>query len=59
MHLHIALHKDHSHNELLGRISRDLGSALDWVSGPATTEQDRAQLRLADVRNRAYENGVL
>ena len=59
MHLHIALHKDHSHNDLLGRVSRDLGAALDWLTGPAMSEQDRLHSTLADARNRSCENGVL
>jgi hypothetical protein len=59
MHLHIALHRDHSHDDLLGRVSRDLGAAMDWFTGPARSEQDRLHSTLADARNRTYENGVL
>ena len=59
MHLHVSLHRSHSHDGLVCRISRDLGAALDWLTGPAMTEQDRLQLDLADVRNRAHETGSL
>ena len=59
MHIHISLHKDHSHHNLLGDISRDLGAALDWLTGPGMTDQDRQELTLADVRNRRFEDSAL
>ena len=59
MHVHISMHRDHSHNDVFGRISRDLESALDWLTGPAMTEQERQEQTLADVRNRRFEDSVL
>ena len=64
MHAHITLHVnslhfDHSHDGLFGRVSRNVGTALDWLTGPAMTEQDREEQTLADVRNRRFEDSVL
>ena len=64
MHAHItvhleAVHFDHNHEGPLGRISRNVGAALDRLTGPALSEQDRLQQELADIRNRAYEGGML
>ena len=59
MHVHICLHRDHGHDDLLGRISHELGNALDWVTGPGMTEQERSHQTLADVRNRRFEDTVL
>lgn len=52
MHVHISLHRGHSHRSLVGRISRDLGSAVDWLTGPAMSDRDRMQRDLAEARNR-------
>ena len=52
MHVHISLHRSHSHRNLVGRISRDLGSAVDWLTGPAMSDRDRMQRDLAEARNR-------
>ena len=64
MHAHItvqlhSVHSDHSHYGLFGRVSHNVGTALDWLTGPAMTEQERSQLTLADVRNRRFEDTAL
>ena len=59
MHAHFTVHFDHNHNGLIGRFSRNVGTALDWLTGPALTDQERSQQTLADVRNRRFEDSVL
>ena len=59
MHAHITVHFDHSHDGLFGRFSHNVGTALDWLTGPALTDQERSQQTLADIRNRRFEDSVL
>lgn len=59
MHVHICMHRDHTHDDLVGRVSRDLGNAVEWLTGPAMTDQERREHALADVRNRRFEDTVI
>ena len=64
MHAHVtvqldSIHFDHNHDGLLGRMSRNMGAALDWLTGPAMTAQERREQTLADVRNRRFEDTVI
>jgi len=53
------MHRDHTHDDLVGRVSRDLGNAVEWLTGPAMTDQERREHALADVRNRRFEDTVI
>ena len=64
MHAHFtvhldSVHPDHDHEGLFGRASRNVSAALDRLTGPAMTEQDRLQLELVEVRNRSLASGIL
>ena len=41
MNPHLHLHFGHSHDGLFGRVARDLGTALDRMTGPALSQQQR------------------
>ncbi len=59
MHVHFALHIDHNHPGVLGRVARELGSAVDWLSGPAMTEQERQERVMAEVRNQKHDSSAM
>ena len=59
MHAHLSIHRNYNHDSLFRRMARDLGTALEWISGPAMSRQglmDRAQ---AEARNQKYGYGIL
>ncbi len=39
--MHIHLHFENNHEGLFSRVTRDLGTALDWLTGPAMSQQER------------------
>ncbi len=64
MHAHFivqlnAVHWDHNHDGVLGRVSRNVSATLDWLAGPAMTEQERRDQTIADVHNRRFEETVI
>lgn len=54
-----AVHFDHNHEGLFGRVSRNVGAALDWLTGPGMTDQKRAAQTLTDVRNQRFDDTVI
>ena len=59
MHIYFSLHRDHSHRDLVGRISHEVGAALDWLTGPAMTDQERTEQTLADAHNQRFGDSAL
>lgn len=59
MQTHIHIHSDHSHDGLFSRVSRELGSVLEWFSGPALSQEQRFNRVQAEARNDRYGYGVL
>ena len=59
MSVQLHVHFDHHHDGFLARLSRDLGHALDWIAGPAMSEQQRYDRLQAEVRGDKYRHGVL
>ncbi|MYC29863.1 MAG: hypothetical protein F4X65_07220 [Chloroflexi bacterium] len=59
MSVQLRIHFDHHHDGFLTRLGRDLGHALDWVAGPAMSEQQRYNRLKAEVRSDKYGHGVL
>ena len=59
MHAHIHLHLDHNHGGLFSRVTRDIGSALDWITGPAMSSQERLKRAQAEVRSNKSGYGIL
>lgn len=59
MKANTSLHIDHNAGGLLGRIARDLSTALEWISGPAMSEQDRRERVVAEVQNLKYDTSAL
>lgn len=52
MHAHLSVHFDHRPDGLLGRVTRELGSAYSWLAGPALSEQERRHRELAEIAGR-------
>lgn len=63
MHIHIHFNRNrdlpHSHQGPLHRVARDVGSTLDKLAGPASTERQRSERARADARNQRYGGGIL
>ena len=59
MHAHLSFHRNNHHDGFFHRVARDLGAAMEWITGPAMSRQrllDRAQ---AEARNQKYGYGIL
>ena len=57
--MHVHFHFDHNHDGPFSRLTRDLGGTLDWVTGPAMSQQERMELTLAEVQNEMRGYGVI
>ena len=57
--MHVHFHFDHDHDGLFGRVTRDLGSALDWLTGPAMSQQQRLDRARSEAQNDKHGYGVL
>ena len=63
MHIHIhqghELKHRHPHGNLVSRVTQDLDTVLDWLTGPGMTERQRSARNSAEARNERYGNGVM
>lgn len=61
IHIHFSHNRDlrHARQGPFHRVAREVGSTLDKLSGPATTERQRSERARAEVRNERYGGGVL
>ena len=57
--MHVHFHFDHDHDGLFGRVTRDLGSALDWLTGPGMSQQQRLERARSEAQNDKQGYGVL
>ena len=54
-----SLHAEQNTGGLLGRVAHDLSAALEWLSGPAMSEQDRRERVVAEVQNLKFDTSAL
>ena len=63
MHIHFHsghnIEHGHPHGGPFSRITRDLGSALDRLTGPGMTDRQRASRHRAEARNERYGSGLM
>lgn len=59
MHTHISIHNDHSHGGLFSRVAHELGAAIDWLTGPAMSDQERQERVVAEVQNLRYDTTAI
>ena len=59
MNAHIHLHLDHRHAGLFSRVIRDIGNALDWITGPGMSNQERLERAKAEALYSKQGFGVL
>ena len=51
MKANASIHADHNQPGLFSRVARDVSSAMDWLTGPAMSEQERQDRVVAQVQN--------
>ena len=63
MHIHFHLSHDiehnHPHDKPFSRVTRDLDTVFDWLTGPGMTEQQRSVRNQAEALNERYGSGVM
>lgn len=59
MHFHFQVSEDSSQDRLFDRLNRRLGNAIEWLSGPAMSEQERFDRVRAEVQSDKYGYGIL
>ena len=52
-------HTEHNHAGLFGRVAHEVSTALDWLTGPAMSEQERTERATAQVQNLKYDTSAL
>ena len=56
--MHIHLHFENNHEGLFSRVTRDLGTALDWLTGPAMSQQERLDRTLLETQHDKHGVGI-
>ena len=63
MHIHFHHSHDYEHNhphdKPFSRVTRDLDTVLEWLTGTGMTEQQRSVRSQAEALNEKYGSGVL
>ena len=59
MKANTSLHAEHNHAGLFSRVTHDVSAALDWLTGPAMSEQERRERVRAEVQNLRYDTSAL
>ena len=63
MHIHIHFNHNsdhaHSHPGPFHRVAREVGSTVDWLTGPGLTDLQRLNRARAEARNERYGGGIL
>ena len=59
MKANASLHTDPNHAGLFNRIANDLSAALEWLAGPAMSEQERRERLMAEVQNLKHETSAI
>ena len=57
--MHVHFHFDHNRNGPFSRLTRELGGALDWITGPAMSQQELMERTLAEIQNDMRGYGVI
>ncbi len=52
-------HSEQDHNGLFGRVAHEVSAALDWLAGPAMSEQERRERLMAEVQNLKHDTSAL
>ena len=55
MKANTSIHAEHDHAGWLSRVAHDVSVALDWLTGPAMSEQERQDRVVAEVQNLKYD----
>ncbi|MDE2780075.1 MAG: hypothetical protein OXN21_03660 [Chloroflexota bacterium] len=59
MQLHFHGSEGSNQDGVLDRLNRRLGNAIEWLSGPAMSEQERFDRVRAEVQSDKYGYGIL
>ena len=59
MHIHFHVSHDNDQDGLFDRVNRHLGTAINWLSGPAMSEQERFDRVKAEVQSDKHGYGIL
>ena len=55
MKANTSIHAEHDHAGWLSRVALDVSVALDWLTGPVMSEQERQDRVVAEVQNLKYD----
>ena len=59
MKFNASIHAEQNRAGLFGRVAQDLSAALDWLTGPAMSEQERSERAMAEVQCLKYDTSAL
>lgn len=59
MKANTSLQREHNHDGLFSRIAHDVTVALDWLTGPAMSQQERRERLMAEVQNLKHDTSAL
>ena len=52
-------HTERNHAGLFGRVAHEVSAALEWLTGPAMSEQERTERAMSQVQNLKYDTSAL
>ncbi len=50
---------NHAHTGLFGRVAHDVSAALEWLGGPAMSEQRRRERDMAEVYRLKHDTSAM
>ena len=59
MKANTSMHSEHDHAGLISRVAHDLSAALEWVTGPAMSEQERVERAMAEAKRLRYDTSAM
>ena len=54
-----SMQAEHAHGGLFHRVAHDVTIALDWLAGPAMSQQERRERVVAEVQSLKYDTSAL
>ena len=55
MKANASVNTEHNHTGLFGRVAHDAWAAVEWLAGPAMSEQERTERAVAEFQRFKYD----
>ena len=59
MKVTVSMHAEQSHGGLFHRLAHDVSAALDWLAGPAMSQQERRDRVVAEAQGLKHDTSAM